>query len=55
MVKSEMDVGKFTENGAWGIRIRLDWGAFYFWVVLAGIDIEFHIDNLRSAINWKKS
>jgi len=36
-----------SDNMAWGIYISLNWRAFYFCIVLAGIDFEFHIHNLR--------
>ena len=39
-----------SKNMAWGVFFCLTWTEFYFCVVLAGIDFEFHIHNLRKVI-----
>lgn len=44
---------KFTwesENMLWSFYLSLDFGGFYIALMLWGIDIEFHILNLRKEI-----
>lgn len=43
-----------SKNMAWGYFIQLSRESFYFCVTLAGIDIEFHIHNVRSVIYEKE-
>lgn len=42
-----------SKNMGWGVFICLNWESFYFCFTLAGIDVEFHIHNLRKEI-YKK-
>ena len=39
-----------SDNMAWAYYFHLDWESLYIAVVLAGIDIQFHIYNLRDII-----
>ena len=39
-----------SENMAWRFYLQIEWGSFYFALVLAGIDISFGINNLRDII-----
>ena len=39
-----------SEDMGWAYYFYLDWESFYIAIVLAGIDIQFHIHNLRDII-----
>lgn len=39
-----------SENMAWGLFLQLSLESFYLCFTLAGIDIQFHIHNLRNII-----
>ena len=45
-----IDINKTTYNEAWGIYIHLSTESFYFAFTFAGVDIEFHIHNLRDIV-----
>ena len=39
-----------SENMAWLLYFSLDWKGIYAEITLAGINIHFHIDNIRNVI-----
>ena len=39
-----------SENMGWGFYFNLSWESLYISITLAGVDVEFHIHNLRSVI-----
>ena len=39
-----------SKNMAWRFYLSLDWRTFYIAIVIAGIDIEFHIMSMRVII-----
>ena len=45
-----MDINWRNRNEAWGFYFHLDWESFYIAFTLAGVDIEFHIHNLRDIV-----
>ena len=43
-----------SENMAWGYYFNLSKESLYIAITLAGVDIEFHIHNLRSVVYPKE-
>ena len=39
-----------SENMAWRFYLQIEWRCFYFALVLAGIDMSFHILSLRDIV-----
>ncbi len=44
-----------SENMAWRFYLQIEWGGFYFGLVLAGIDLAFHIMSVRDIVYPKDS
>ena len=43
-----MKIDLESDDLKWRFYVSLTWEAFYFVIVLASVDFEFHIHNLRS-------
>lgn len=43
-----------SENMRWAYYFHLDWEAFYIAFTIAGVDIQFHIHNVRSILYPKE-
>lgn len=44
-----------SKNMAWRFYLHIEWTCFYIALVIAGVDIEFHITNLRDIIYENRS
>jgi len=47
---STMKIQWESKNMAWGYFFQLSSKSFYITVTIAGVDIEFHIANLRNVV-----
>ena len=44
----------YNENESWGFYFHLSTKSVYIAVVIAGIDIEFHVHNVRSIVYYSE-
>ena len=50
-----MKIDRESENMAWRFYFSIGWDHFFIAVVIAGVDIEFHVQNVRNILYGEAS